>query len=150
VLEKDRETAVPDAPACAWTSRSAVLLLGVLIVCAVLIARGIKTGEFNYNVDEAQHAVTGLYAAGLLHDHPAHPVEYTYNFYAQYPAIGVIHWPPLFYGFEGLAFLLLGPGVVAARLTILAFALFGLWAWFEMVRELQDEWTRHSPPHCWL
>ncbi|MGA2022096.1 MAG: glycosyltransferase family 39 protein [Candidatus Sulfotelmatobacter sp.] len=141
VLEKDRETAAPDARAGAWTSRSAVLLLGVLIVSTVMIVRGIKTGEFSYNVDEAQHAVTGLYAADLLHDHPAHPVDYTYNFYAQYPAIGVIHWPPLFYGFEGLSFLLLGPGVVAARLTILAFALFGLWAWFEMVRELQDEWT---------
>jgi hypothetical protein len=141
MLEKDRKTVATGATVRPWTGRSAVLLLCVLMVCTVIIVRGIKTGEFSYNVDEAQHAVTGLYAAGLLHDHPAHPVEYTYNFYAQYPAVGVIHWPPLFYGFEGLSFLLLGPGVVAARLTILAFALLGLSAWFEMVRELQDEWT---------
>lgn len=141
VLEKDRETVAPGTAARPRTRRSTVLLLGVLIVCTGIIVRGIKTGEFSYNVDEAQHAVTGLYAAGLLHDHPAHPVEYTYDFYAQYPAIAVIHWPPMFYGFEGLSFFLLGPGVVAARLTILAFALLGLWAWFELVRELQDEWT---------
>ncbi|MGA8761579.1 MAG: glycosyltransferase family 39 protein [Candidatus Sulfotelmatobacter sp.] len=124
-----------------WASGSLVLLLCVLVVCSVVTVRGIHTGEFSYNVDEAQHAVTGLYAAGLLHDHPAHPIDYTYQFYAQYPAIGVIHWPPLFYAFEGLSFLLLGPSVVAARLTILAFTLLGLLAWFETVRELQNEWT---------
>jgi hypothetical protein len=141
MLEKGREIVATGATVRPWTGRSAVLLLCVLMVCTVIIVRGIKTGEFSYNVDEAQHAVTGLYAAGLLHDHPAHPVDYTYKFYAQYPAVSVIHWPPLFYGFEGLSFLLLGANVVAARLTILAFALLGLTAWFELVRELQNEWT---------
>lgn len=121
--------------------RSTVLLLCVLVIATVAILRGISVGEFSYNVDETEHAVTGLYAAGLLHDHPAHPIQYTYQFYAQYPAIGVIHWPPLFYAFEGLSFLLVGPSVVAARLTILAFTLLGLCAWFELVRELQNEWT---------
>lgn len=124
-----------------WDHRSIGLLLCVLVIAMVAILRGIRIGEFSYNVDEAQHAVTGLYAAGLLHDHPAHPIQYTYQFYAQYPAIGVIHWPPLFYAFEGLSFLLLGPSVVAARLTVLAFTLLGLFAWFDMVRELQNEWT---------
>ncbi|HZW91366.1 MAG TPA: glycosyltransferase family 39 protein [Candidatus Eremiobacteraceae bacterium] len=124
-----------------WGRRSAVLLVAVLVVCIAIIVRGIHAGEFSYNVDETEHAVTGLYAAALMQDHPAHPIDYTYQFYAQYPAIAVIHWPPLFYGFEGLSFLLLGANVVAARLTILAFALLGLTAWFEMVRDLQDEWT---------
>jgi hypothetical protein len=124
-----------------WDRRSTGLLLCVLVIAAVAILRGIRVGEFNYNVDEPQHAMTGLYVAGLVHDHPAHPIQYTYQFYAQYPAIGVIHWPPLFYAFEGLSFLLLGPSVVAARLTILAFTLLGLVAWFDMVRELQNEWT---------
>jgi hypothetical protein len=148
VLENHRETVVPEATARPWTRRSAALLLCVLMLCAMVIARGITTGEFSYNVDEAQHAVTGLYAAALLHDHPSHPVAYTYNFYAQYPAVGIIHWPPLFYGFEGFSFLILGPGVVAARLAVLMFALFGLWAWFEMVRELQDDWTAAVSSLC--
>jgi hypothetical protein len=124
-----------------WNRRSTGLLLCVLVIAMVAILRGIRVGEFSYNVDEAQHAVTGLYFAALLHDHPAHPIQYTYQFYAQYPAIGVIHWPPFFYVFEGLSFLLLGPSVLAARLAILAFALLGLSAWFVMVRELQNDWT---------
>jgi hypothetical protein len=141
-LPEDSATTAPLARARGgWNRRSIGLLLCVLGIALVAIIHGIRVGEFSYNVDEAQHAVTGLYYASIVHDHPAHPVQYTYQFYAQYPAIGVIHWPPLFYGFEGLAFLLLGPNVVAARITVLAFALLGLFTWFDLVKELQDEWT---------
>ena len=132
--------ALPTKTQLPW-GKPKVLLVCVLIICTLVIVQGIRAGEFSYDVDETEHAVTGLYAASLIHDHPAHPIEYTYQFYAQYPAIGVVHWPPLFYGFEGLAFLLLGPNVVAARLAILLFALLGLTAWFGLVRELKDEWT---------
>jgi Dolichyl-phosphate-mannose-protein mannosyltransferase len=125
-----------------WTRRSTWLLGCVLVLSTVVITRGIRKGEFSYNVDETQHAVTGLFAADLMHDHPlTHPVQYTYEYYAQYPALGgVIHWPPLFYVFEGLSFLLLGPTVLAARVTVLAFALLGLTFWFLLVWELQNEW----------
>jgi len=141
VLDESIANVATPAPSSAWTFRSYALLLGVLVLSTVVIVHGIRRGEFSYNVDEAQHAVTGLYAAALLQDHPSHPVEYTYEFYAQYPALGVIHWPPLFYFFEGLSFLLFGPTVVAARLTVLLFALLGLGSWFLMVRDLQDDWT---------
>jgi hypothetical protein len=126
-----------------WDHRSTALLLCVLAIAMVAILRGIRVGEFSYNVDETQHAVTGLYVADLVRDHPfAHPVEYTFRYYAQYPAIaGVIHWPPLFYCFEGLSFLVLGPTVVAARLSILFFALLGLVFWFLLVRELLNGWA---------
>lgn len=126
-----------------WDRRSTGLLLCVLAIAMVAILRGIRVGEFSYNVDEAQHAVTGLYVADLVRDHPfAHPVEYTYRYYAQYPALsGIIHWPPLFYCFEGLVFLVLGPTVVAARLAILFFALIGSVFWFVLVRELLNEWA---------
>jgi hypothetical protein len=126
-----------------WNYRSTGLLLCVLALAMVVTLRGIRVGEFSYNVDETQHAVTGLYFADVVRDHPfAHPVAYTYRYYAQYPALsGIIHWPPLFYLFEGLFFLVLGPTVIAARLTILFFALLGLVFWFLLVRELLNEWA---------
>lgn len=126
-----------------WSHRSSALLVGVLALAIVAIGHGIRVGEFSYNVDESQHAVTGLYVADLVRDHPlAHPVAYTYRYYAQYPALsGIIHWPPVFYCFEGMFFLALGPTVVAARLTILFFALSGLVFWFLLVRELLNEWA---------
>jgi len=123
--------------------RSTLMLVVTLILPLMAILHGIQNGEFSYNVDETQHAVTGLYVADLLRDHPlANPVQYTHHYYAQYPALsGVIHWPPFFYLWEGLSFLTLGPTVSAARLTIAFFAVVGLYFYYRLVREVQEEWT---------
>lgn len=122
--------------------RSALLLFLVLLFVALVVSRNIEKGEFNLNVDETLHAVTGLYFADFLTDLPlAHPIQYTYEYYAQYPALGLIHWPPLFHFVEGLLFLLLGPSVVSARLTVLIFALFGFYFWFKLVSEFRDTIT---------
>ena len=143
IIDRNKEPAMeaPQPVTTRWSRRSIALLFCVLVIATAVIVRGIRVGEFSYNVDETEHAVTGLYVAGIVHDHPANPIQYTYQFYAQYPAVGVIHWPPMFYGVEGLFFLLLGPNVIAARLAVLVFALIGLVAWFDLVKELQDEWT---------
>jgi len=122
--------------------RSSLLLAVVLVFTAIVIARGITRGEFHLNTDEGYHATTGLYIVDFLRDLPlAHPVRYTYEYYAQYPALGLIHWPPFFYFVEGAIFLLAGPSVVSARVTVLFFAIFGLYFWFKLVKELENEWT---------
>jgi hypothetical protein len=118
-----------------------LLVLSLALVTAVLL-RGIHKGEFSENVDETVHASTGLYVASFLHDLPLrHPVQYTYRYYAQYPSLAIVMYPPAFYAVEGVAFLIFGPSVVTARLTIILFALFGLYFWFRLVNELEDEYT---------
>jgi dolichyl-phosphate-mannose-protein mannosyltransferase len=122
--------------------RTRILLAAVLLVVTLTVVRGINNGEFNHHVDETQHAMTGLFFADLISDHPlTHPVEYAYRYYAQYPAVSVVHWPPFFYFVEAVMFLLLGPSVIAARLAILLFALLGIFFWFKLVAELQNEWA---------
>jgi hypothetical protein len=107
-----------------------------------VITRGITKGEFNYITDESVQAVTGLYFADFLHDLPVtHPIEYTLRYEAQYPALGLLHWPPVFHFVEGVMFLLLGRTVVVARVAVLMFALFGSYFWFKLVTHLQDSWT---------
>ncbi len=119
-----------------------LLLLGAIALVCIIVARDIHTGEFDYNVDEAQHAVTGLFVADALHDLPIrHPVQYAYRYYAQYPAVAILHWPPLFYLFEGISFMLFGPTVVSARLTVISFTVVLLYQWFLLVEELQDSYT---------
>jgi len=121
--------------------RLLLLSLSLALVTAVLL-RGIDKGEFSENVDETVHAATGLYVASFIHDLPLrHPVQYTYRYYAQYPSLGVVMYPPLFYIAEGVVFSILGPSVVSARLTVMFFALFGLYFWFKLVSELEDEYT---------
>lgn len=140
-VEQTRLEIVAEARTTSW--RSPLLLGAVLLLAAVVILHGVTRGEFSYNVDESQHAVTGLYVADLVRDHPlTHPIHYTDRYYAQYPALsGVIHWPPFFYLWEGLSFLLLGPTVVAARLCIFFFAALGLSFFFLLVRDFQGDWT---------
>jgi hypothetical protein len=74
----------------------------VLAIVAVVVAHRIHQGEFQTGSDEATHATTGIYVRDLLTDRPIHdPVQYTFRYYAQYPALGLIHWPSLFHFVEG-------------------------------------------------
>jgi len=121
--------------------RFVLLVISLLLVTGILL-RGIRKGEFSENVDETVHAATGLYVDSFLHDLPLrNPVEYTYRYYAQYPSLGIVMYPPVFYGVEGVAFYIFGASVLTARLTILFFALLGLTFWFRLVDELEDEYT---------
>ncbi len=123
-------------------TRQRFLLWLALSLAALAIGRGIGTGEFAINHDEAFQACTGLYFASFIHDLPLrHPIAYTYLYYAHYPALQLVTYPPVFYVAEGLGFLILGPSVITARITVLLFALLGLYFWFRLVVELQDEVT---------
>jgi hypothetical protein len=119
--------------------RKFALFLTLLAILPEL-ARRISKGEFNYNVDETQHAFTGVFVADLIRHHPVqNPVEYAQLYYVHYPALsGILYWPPFFYLCEGIAFLLFGPSVVAARLVILLFAAVGLGFWFRLIEELHS------------
>ncbi len=119
-----------------------LLMIGAIVLVCVVAGRDIRVGEFEYNVDEAQHAVTGLFVADAMRDLPLrHPVQYAYTYYAQYPAVAILHWPPLFYVFEAASFLLFGASVVSARLTVMAFLFVLLYQWFRLVEEWQDSYT---------
>lgn len=120
------------------------LLAATLCLVTLFLAYRIhRAGEFGELIeDESHHAVTGLYFADLITDLPlTHPIEYTYRYYARYPALGVIHWPPFFHICEGLMFLIGGRTAVTARLTVLMFTLLGLTYWFLLVRELLNQWA---------
>lgn len=116
-----------------------ILLAAALVIVSAVMLRHISVGEFNYNVDETVHACTGLYVADFLRSLPiTHPVRFTFLYYTHYPSLGLIHWPPLFYLAEGIAFLFAGPSVIAARVVVLCFALIGCYYWFRLVETLEN------------
>src|SRR5579884_3190641 len=123
-----------------WKER--VAMVAVLAVSAIVITHGIRTGEFSFNVDETIHATTGLYFADFVRDLPLRNLlQYTYRYYGQYPALGIVHWPPLFHMSEGVAFLLFGPSVVVARMTVVLFALLGIYFEFRLVQSVVNTRT---------
>src|SRR5438477_5938704 len=78
-------------------SSARILLAAALLIATVFMLHGIGRGEFNINIDEAFDATSGIFFADAIRDLPLlHPVHYTYQYYAQYPALGFVHWPPLF------------------------------------------------------
>src|SRR5262245_5167234 len=77
---------------------SSVTVLGLVLILVIpVLLRHIDRGEFNINADEGAHAMTGMYFADLIADHPVtHAVQYTYRYYSQYPGPGLILWLPFF------------------------------------------------------
>lgn len=117
-----------------WFLRPTVVLL---LLSAFVISLGITKGEFFYHTDEMSHAMNGVFVRDFLVDLPLqHPLQYAYNYYAKYPAIAFPHWPPLFYGVEGVFFLLFGISPWVSRLVVLGFALLAIYFWYRIVEPL--------------
>jgi 4-amino-4-deoxy-L-arabinose transferase-like glycosyltransferase len=105
----------------------------VLLAVGLIISIGITHGEFFFFGDEMRHAMTGVFFRDAMVDQPwSNPVQYAYEYYAKYPSLGLLYWPPLFHMVEGLFFLVFGISVLASRLTILAYALVSVFFWYKI------------------
>jgi hypothetical protein len=116
-----------------------------LIFFALIFALGLvhflawqPTEPFFYN-DETRHVMTGVYFRDLLHDLPlAHLSDYTVNYYLQYPALGLLVWPPFFYFVEGLAMTIFGTSLVVSKILVGVFAAVACAYLFQLVRRTHD------------
>ncbi len=101
------------------------LVLGVLAFLHLFFS---PVGEPFKNGDETRHVMTGVFVRDALADLPASsadPRGYAAQYYVQYPALGIIIWPPFFYAVEGLTMWAFGTSYLVARLVVYAFALLG-------------------------
>jgi hypothetical protein len=115
--------------------RGAVALLAVLALLLLAHAGAWKTSEPFFNNDETRHVMTGVFFRDLLHDQAfAHPRSYAEHYYLQYPALGLLVWPPLFHFVEGLAMLLFGVSFTVSRLLTLGFGLMAAVYCFRIVQ----------------
>jgi hypothetical protein len=73
--------------------------------------------------DAPRHAVNGLFWWDLVHALPRDPVAYAVRYYARYPVIAPVTYPPLFYLVEGLAFAAFGSSPYVAKSLVLVFAI---------------------------
>src|SRR5579859_3068593 len=82
--------------------------------------------------DSPTHALNGLFWWDFLSRLPVSPVNFALSYYARYPAISPIAYPPAFYLVEGACYRIFGASPFVAKGLVLAFALFGcfyLMAW---------------------
>jgi len=96
------------------------VLVGTL---AMVMARSYQSGFSG--ADEPSHFLNGYFVANYLSHHfGSNPMAAATDFYIHYPKISIGHWPPAYYGFLGLVFLVLPPTMGAAfALNVLVAAL---------------------------
>jgi len=97
----------------------AFCLLFTFLLLATQYLSGAFTADLALDWDEPAHAVSSL----MVHDYmvqafPHNPVHFAWDFYGHYSKVSIGHWPPLFYGVEGLWMLLAGRSQVALLLFI--------------------------------
>lgn len=98
-------------------------LLLLLLALAAAHAVVYRASEPFYYNDETRHVMTGVYFRDLLRDMPVGNLrEYTVNYYLQYPALGLLVWPPLFHILEGLLMSVLGTSVAVPLALVGLFA----------------------------
>jgi hypothetical protein len=108
------------------TRRTAVLQsFGVLLAWLCVVLPHTTNDGLWYVGDAARHALNGLFWSDLLAAMPSDPKDYLLRYYARYPAITPVSYPPLFYLLEAVAFRLIAPSALVAKGLVLGFALVG-------------------------
>ena len=108
----------------AWTIATLVVVLTV-----GLLFTGAPDGGAFYWSDSPRHALNGVFVMDLLRDLPLDdPAGYRY--YAQYPALTILFYPPLFYAISAPFYALFGVSQEVALLVVaLHYIAFGLGCW---------------------
>src|SRR5262249_16291084 len=92
-----------------------------------------------YNGDETRHVMTGVFFRDLYVDRPVtHPRDYAVRYYAQYPALALLVWPPFFYAVEGGFMLAFGTSFLAAKALVGLFAALACVYLFRLVLRTHD------------
>ena len=108
-----------------WQGGRSPLWQGLVVLLAVLYIGGLHLGNDGlwYQGDAPRHATNCLFWWDYLASFSVHPVEFALRYYARYPSINPIGYPPVFYLLEGAAFSLVDVSPFVAKGLVLAFAL---------------------------
>ncbi len=118
------------------------LLVGALLVVQFGHLLALTPSEPFFNNDETRHVMTGVFFRDFFTDRPFdHLRDYTVRYYLQYPALGLLVWPPFFYVLEGLCMLVLGTSTAVSKGLVAAFGVMASVYLFRLVRRTHDAFT---------
>ena len=121
--------------------RRAILLIALPVALHLVCARPM---EPVFGGDSNRHVVTSIFFRDLLTDtittgHLSNPKDYAERYYEQYPALGLLVWPPLFHGVCGVAMLIFGTSADVARWLVLLSFVVSCWCVYRMARRILDD-----------
>jgi hypothetical protein len=97
--------------------------LGIVLVWLIPAALHAGNDGLWFLGDAARHALNGLFWWDFLSTLPLDPRAYVLRYYARYPAIAPLSYPPVFYLLEGTAFRMFGASPFVAKSLVLCFSL---------------------------
>ena len=107
--------------------------LGALLVSwAWVVVRHAANDGLWYQGDSSRHAINGLFWWDFLKQGPTSPLGFALSYYARYPVINPVAYPPFFYLVEGGAYQVFGISPFVSKGLVLASVLLGagyLCAW---------------------
>ena len=113
------------------------LLLALPIAVHVL---SVPPAEPVFCGDSNRHVMTSIFFRDFLADGlSTDPKGYAERYYEQYPALGLMVWPPLFHGVCGTLMLVFCTSVVVARALVLASFLSSVWCVHRIARRAFDD-----------
>lgn len=120
------ETIARRDSATAWATAALLAIVAVSLLFA-----GAPHGGAFYWSDSPRHALNGVFVMDLLRDLPLDdPAGYAYRYYAQYPALTILFYPPLFYALSAPFYALFGASHEVALLVVaLHYIAYGLGCW---------------------
>ncbi|MEZ6059737.1 MAG: glycosyltransferase family 39 protein [Planctomycetaceae bacterium] len=137
---KPEETAqeLPD-DASAAPMTSALWWLVLVLLPLLLHVAVVQPDEPIFGGDSNRHVMTSVFFRDLLVDGDmTHPKQYAEQYFEQYPALGLLIWPPFFHGVAGLVMTVFGTSVVVPRMVVLAFHLIAVAALYGIVSRRFD------------
>jgi hypothetical protein len=99
----------------------------MLVIVAWMYMCGLQTENDGlwFQPDSSRHALNGLFWRDFLTALPVSPQAYAQGYFARYPAINPVTYPPFFYLIEGAMFAAFGPSPFLAKGIVLGFTLAG-------------------------
>ena len=121
------------------------MTLFAVVPILVLVALQLATFQFSEPIffgDENRHVMTSIFFRDLLADRPLTDLRgYAENYYVQYPALGLLIWPPLFHALTGGVMLVAGTSSMVATLMVGLSAVIACVYLFRLTARTHDEVT---------
>ncbi|MCA9035058.1 MAG: glycosyltransferase family 39 protein, partial [Planctomycetaceae bacterium] len=90
--------------------------------------------------DSNRHVMTSVFFRDFLTDADfTDPKGYAERYYEQYPALGLLIWPPLFHGVCGVMMCFLGTSVSVARLLVALSLVSSAWCVYRFTHRIADK-----------
>lgn len=123
-----------------WSGIRRLLVIAALPLVAHFLMQ--SPAEPIFDGDSNRHVATSVFFRDLLTDMPlSNPKTYAEQYYEQYPALGLLVWPPLFHGVCGLLMLFFGTSTVVARCLIAATFVSSAFSVYRLARRSSDSDT---------